>query len=120
MENEIKKITKKLSAAKDSYRYSSAKPKKNHFTSYNSIEDKNPLTVRKNSNQAIETTLPIKSNTTNIRQKYAQDSALSRSREILNINEPLILIDKTLNNANKIIIRLQDENSKLSHRLGKM
>jgi hypothetical protein len=50
MENEIKKITKKLSAAKDSYRDSSAKPKKSHFASYNSIEDRNPPTVRKHSN----------------------------------------------------------------------
>lgn len=49
MENEIKKITKKLSAAKDSYRDSTAKLRKNHFTSYNSIEDRNPPTVRKNS-----------------------------------------------------------------------
>lgn len=47
MENEIKKISKKLSTAKESYNGSGLKPKSNHFCSYNSVEDRNPPTVRK-------------------------------------------------------------------------
>lgn len=115
MENEIKKISKKLSAAKDSYKGSGVKPKNNHFSSYNSVEDRNPPTVRKYPD-SNETTQQVKANTVLLRRK-ANHANISNAETI---DLEGVFLDKTYSHANRIILKLQDENSRLSHRLGKV
>lgn len=78
MENEIKKISKKLSAAKESYKGSATKPKHSHLTSYNSMEERNPPTVRKYP-ETNDVTQSIKPSTVFLRRSRPSNGFVSRA-----------------------------------------
>jgi hypothetical protein len=107
MEQEIKLISRKISAAKDCCHGSSVEPQKSHFASYNSTIEPALPTVRKKLRSTLGASQPsTTSHTIEIRDKSRHSQDLRGG--------------VSAGTVNHIIIGLQSENSCLTQRVRQM